>query len=139
MPDIWKHQLATPLRIMAESGHTARQKEPKMLDRPPRTFGELLAHPDPPLEILVLAKNYAKTERGRGAGPALRQIATTLYYACIAAGLRRCREKLTSLTDTEAKQGFEWVLGQPWVDDDTRVLIGNAIRCLPKIDDPTTP
>src|SRR5262249_18508201 len=55
-----------------------------------KSFGDLLAHPHPLLELLEFVKDFAKENRTDAESPLPREVATVLYYACIAAALARC-------------------------------------------------
>jgi len=87
MSDVLRHQLEAPLavdlalldpeidaRLEALRGH---------VPAPPRTFGELLRHPRPPLDLLVLVKEFGKRGRTK-ADPAIPpEVATVLYVTSI--------------------------------------------------------
>lgn len=131
---VLRHQLAVPIRA------DLRGLDPKLArrfdalaeppDRAVESFGGLLAHPNPPVEWLKAVKDFAKTCRARPHGPIPHEIATVLYFACLAAALVRGGARITSLADGALVGGFRWVADQPWVDDANRALAEEALRFL---------
>jgi hypothetical protein len=93
-----------------------------------RSFHDLLAHPSPPLELLRLVKDYAKANRRHRTSALPPEVATVLYYACIAAALVRCGKRITTLDDAALAKGFAWVLALGWVEEPVRTLcrLGSA-------------
>jgi len=95
-----------------------------------KSFGDLLAHPNPPVELLKITKDFAKACRLSPHSPVPREIASVLYFACIAAALVRCRRRITGLTNDALAEGFRWVLSQPWLDAPTRSLVEESLLFL---------
>jgi DNA-directed RNA polymerase specialized sigma24 family protein len=95
-----------------------------------KSFGELLHDPNPPPELLELAKHVAKENRDDLERPLPRKVATVLYYACIAAALAHCGRRITSCDDPTLQQGFQWACDKPWVDQATRDLLREGLRVL---------
>ena len=93
---------------------------------------ELLQHPLPPIQLLVMVKDSAKSCRQAADAPLPKEVASVGYYLCIAAALLRLGQKLSSLNDQELRHGMDWVLGQPWVDDGSKCLVVDARRVLPE-------
>jgi DNA-directed RNA polymerase specialized sigma24 family protein len=96
----------------------------------PASVGALLFGPDPALEMLELAKDWAKDNRTDPESPLPPEVATLVYYACIAAALARCGRRITRHDDAILEQGFRWGLGQPWADEATRRLLDEGLRAL---------
>ena len=94
------------------------------------TFGDLFHRPQPPLDLLRRAKDYAKSVRMDPRAPLPAGIATALYFASIAAALVHCGQRLTSLEEGQLLRGLRWLLGQPWVDDPTRALAREGLAAL---------
>ena len=91
--------------------------------KPPiRTFSDLLFHPAPPLELLVMVKDFAKAVRSEGDGRLPAEVATVLYYAAIAAALAHGHKKISELDDSTLRAGVNWALAWPWLDDKIREL-----------------
>jgi hypothetical protein len=87
---------------------------------PPKTFRELLTGPHPPIELLKLAKDFAKTHAKADNGPLPRDIATMLYFANVAVALVRYGERITKLDDDKLRKGVEWAIAQSWLDETSR-------------------
>jgi hypothetical protein len=102
----------------------ARLADAAAEDGPPlRTFGDLLAHPRPPLELLDAVKQFARHCRTHPDGPLPEEIATVLYLAAIVAARVRLGERITSMDDAALRSALDWALGQPWLDPATRTLL----------------
>lgn len=95
------------------------------------SFGDLLRHPQPPLELLGLVKEFAKANRHHPRSPLPAEVATVLYYAAIAAALVACGTRITRLSDARLCEGWHWVQAQPWIDPDTAGLCARAAAALP--------
>jgi hypothetical protein len=131
---IMRHQLSAPLQvdlINLERGLAVKVRnlaESQGLTL--KSFGDLLAHPHPPVELLKITKEFAKACRLSPRGPLPREIASVLYFACIAAALVRCRRRITGLTNEALEEGLHWVLARPWLDASTRALVEEALHLL---------
>jgi len=127
---VLRHQLSVPLDVeLGVRGELAAGPE----ERPPSpgagrltSFADLLAHPSPPVAVLVETKEFAKAccERPDAALPA--EISAIMYYASIAAALVRCGQRITSLDDTALLTGLGWALEQEWLIADLRPLFEQA-------------
>jgi DNA-directed RNA polymerase specialized sigma24 family protein len=93
-----------------------------------KSFGDLLYHHHPLPELLELAKEFAKEHRADAESPLLREVATVLYYASIAAALTRCGRRITQHDDATLRKGFQWGCEQPWVDEATRALLRDGLQ-----------
>jgi hypothetical protein len=123
-PPAWEPQdLAAVLRHLLAAAPAAELPAggPAVADRV-GSFGELLRQPHPPVELLVLTKDFAKASREDAAGALPKDVATVLYFAAIVVARRRCGGRITRLSDGEVRAGVEWVLAQPWVDGAARAL-----------------
>ncbi len=132
--DILRHQLNAPLAFDLT---TREPRTQTVLDavhatvaQPPRKFGDLFHHPHPPLDLLKLAKDFAKAHRNSPNSPLPHEIATVLYFASILVALSRHRQRITTLDNPSIRQGIEWVLNQTWVDDATRALFREGVKQL---------
>ena len=83
-----------------------------------KCFGDLLRHPHPPVELLAMVKDLAKQSRRDPRSPLPREVATALYYSCIAVALTKCGTKITRMDNETLAHGLSWVLSRDWVDDD---------------------
>ena len=94
------------------------------------SLGNLLAFPNPPVELLKITKDFAKACRQNPHSPMPQEFASVLYFTSIAAALVRCGCRITGLTSEALAEGFHWVLAQPWLDDSTRTLIEEGLKLL---------
>jgi hypothetical protein len=91
-----------------------------------KSLNDLLQHPHPPLIALEIAKDFAKACGTNPQSDIPQQVATVLYYACIAAALVRCGQRLTRLTDADLEEGFTWALAQPWLTAPIQAILTEA-------------
>lgn len=130
---ILRHQLNTPVSLELRgppatpglSGGTSRAPAPAAL-----TFGQLLHHRAPPLEVLRQVKDYAKANRDHPQSLLPSEVATLLYYASIAVALARHGVRITRLPDAALRRVFAWAAGRGWVDAPTQLLFEQALRAL---------
>ncbi|MBI2929410.1 MAG: hypothetical protein HYY24_27405 [Verrucomicrobia bacterium] len=130
---ILRHQLAAPLDW--EATRAPRELAPASATACPaaatiNTLDDLFHHPCPPVELLRLAKDFAKANREHPSGALPPAVATVVYFASIVAARARLGARITSLDDDAVRAGCEWVLAQSWVDGRTRELFGAAKRLL---------
>ena len=131
---ILRHQLTAPLQvdlINLERGLSVKVRnlaEAQGLTL--KSFGDLLAHPHPPVELLKITKDFAKACRLSPHSPVPHEIASVLYFASIAAALVRCRRRITGLTNDALEDGFHWILARPWLDVPTRALIEESLKLI---------
>jgi hypothetical protein len=125
LAEILRHQLEAQLlfdlrEVDATSGKTAIERE---VDAGAlHSFGDLFRHPKPPVELLRLTKEFAKSSDMRPASPLPSAVATLLYYAAVVAARIRCGERISQLTDDDLRQGVNWALEQAWIDSVMRKL-----------------
>jgi RNA polymerase sigma-70 factor (ECF subfamily) len=94
---------------------------------PVRTsFAELLRHPAPGVELLSLAKDFAKGNRADPDSPLGPEAATALYYAAIAAARVRHGAAISGQDPAAVRAGLRWVAAQPWVNAEVRALAAAA-------------
>jgi len=130
---IFRHQLRAPLctdladRTLQLGEELTGLRTPD--GRPVVTFGDLLHHPAPPVALLELVKEFAKTSRQPGRRQLPPEVASMLYYLSIGIALLRCGHRLSSLSDAALQEGFRWASVQPWADEETRNLLCRAEAC----------
>lgn len=128
---ILRHQLAAPLefdlRTLAPGGERAVSEMTASISAGPRprSFGDLIRHPLPPLDLLELMKEFARAGRDDGSLPP--EIGTVLYYATITLGLLRHNTRITKLDDNALRKGIEWSAALPWIDDALRQLFSEGL------------
>ena len=131
---ILKHQLTAPLQVdlinlergLAIKVRTLAESQGLTL----KSFGDLLAHPNPPVELLKITKDFAKACRLSPHSPVPREVASVLYFASIAAALVRCRRRISGLSNDALAEGLHWVLARPWLDVPTRELVEEGLELL---------
>jgi hypothetical protein len=116
--EILRHQLAAALEFdLGSAGPTIAESVRRLSGSDEHrvvSFADLLRHPSPPLELLDYAKQFFKPGPD-GLHPSLPiEVATVLYYAVIATGIR-CGRRVSSLDDGAMRQGFAWAIRQPWL------------------------
>jgi hypothetical protein len=96
-----------------------------------KSFGDLVRHERPPIELLRLVKEFAKISRGHPESSLPPEVASVLYYLAISASLVRWEERITSLSDEDLRAGLSWALKLEWIDAPARELFERAERKLP--------
>lgn len=123
---IFRHQLTAPidfdLASLGARAMTTLRSHATAGGAAPRTFAELFHDPQPPLDLLVLTKQFAKTSRADEESGLPAAVATVLYLASIVVARLRCGQRITGQSDEALAFGVQWVLDQPWVDERTRAL-----------------
>ncbi len=89
---------------------------------PIKTFRDLFTHSHPPVELLELAKRFAKQCRSHPESPLPDEVATVLYFLSIVAALMKCGRRISGLDNQALRHGLDWGLAQSWLDEDTRRL-----------------
>jgi hypothetical protein len=131
---ILQHQMSTPLRVDLIGMERAIAARVKNLATAQglllKSLGDLLHHPNPPIELLKLTKDFAKACRLSPESSLPGEVATVLYFACILVARTRCRQKISALSDEQLQEGIAWVLESPWLDKATRKLFEAGKRRL---------
>jgi len=134
LQDVLRHQLDARLSFDLAHSDPARAA---LIDRqaaavcpPIATFGDLLRHPRPPVELLQWVKAFAKAGRSDPNGPLPAEIGAFLYYACIASALVHHGLRITTLPDAAICDGLRSLLGQGWLDAGSRGLFSAAMQNL---------
>ena len=123
---ILRHQLSAPVQFdlagidQALAGKLRNLTEAEGLLL--QSFSDLLHHPAPPVELLILLKDFAKACRNHPDSPLPQEIATLLYLASIAVAMMRACQRITALDDEALRDGVQWLVDQTWVDDRTGSL-----------------
>ena len=131
---VLRHQLSTSVGFdlgaletrLAERLRTVSAAEGLLV----QSFNDLLHHPCPPVELLVLTKDFAKRHLGHPESPLPPEIARVLYLASIVAAMLRCHCGITTLDNAALRKGAEWALDQKWLDEATRSLFREGLRAL---------
>ena len=129
-----QHQLSAPLEC--DLGCLGEQTVERLdvlrsAASPPITsFGDLLHHPSPPVELLELSKEFARACRARRDHLLPEEIAAMLYILSIVVARARCRRRISKLEDHALRHSVNWALEQSWVDEPTRALLREGRRVL---------
>ncbi|MCC5830625.1 MAG: hypothetical protein JJU36_14355 [Phycisphaeraceae bacterium] len=131
---ILRHQLDSPVGFdltelsdgMADRLRTVAQAQGLAL----RTFADLLFHPSPPVELLILTKDFAKGHLLRRGSPLPRQVVVLLYYAGIVAAMLRCERRISELSDEQLRAGLKKLVEMPWIEPRLRELLTSGMAAL---------
>jgi hypothetical protein len=95
-----------------------------------RSLGDLFGHPRPPLELVEMMKDYAKSSMKAGQSALPKPVAAAIYYLSIAVALARLGRRITHLDDAQLRDGFDWAIALPWMDAAGRDMLSRARQCL---------
>jgi hypothetical protein len=130
---ILRHQLDTP--IEAEVGGRSETVVGELLAALHSAGGsptlvDVLAHLDPPLALLEMLKEFAKSllEHPESALP--KEVAGILYWTAIAAAMARKGAKISRLPDVGIRAGLAWSLSRSWLDSRLRPVLEAAVEGL---------
>jgi hypothetical protein len=137
LAEVLAHQLRVPLTLDLLRLGVAALGTPELGSEPWsfRTFGELLVHSAPPLSLLRLVKDFAKSS-DFGAAALPTPVALVLYYAAIAAAFVRHGTSISSLEAEGLRDGINWVLNQEWLYSDMRTIFETALERLQGVEAP---
>ncbi len=131
---IFRHQMSAPVAVDLSGFDPVTAVQLRNLSDAQglllKSFGELFRHPNPPVELLEVTKDFAKLNRDHADSVLPNEIATALYYSSIAVALVRLNVRISKLADSDLRRGLLWVKGQPWVDSETQSLMDQAIEKL---------
>ena len=97
-----------------------------------RSYTDLFYHPAPPIELLVLTKDYAKACLNHPNSLIPEEVATVLYCASIVVALLRWNRRITRLPDQNLRSDLTWLCGQSWIDDGMKSLLEEELVGLSK-------
>jgi hypothetical protein len=132
---VLRHQLTAPIQFDLGQFDPAASARLRLLSESQglllQSFAELFRHPNPPIELLEMTKDFAKANRQAPAGVLPGEISAAIYYLSIAAAWVRRGVRISKLGDAELRAGFGWLRSQNWVDAEMRTLLGLACERLP--------
>jgi len=102
------------------------QKAPALFSQRGRTIRDLLLGPSTNLDDLKALKQYAKTLVRQSATDAAKAVASTIYYAAIAAALVRHGEKITQHSDEDLDRGLALLAEKEWMAPELGQLLTQA-------------
>ena len=93
-------------------------------------LGAYLRDSDCPVAALKGVKAYGAKRSRDSTEDVQREVATTIYYAAIAAALVNCDEKITAFSRVELRVSFTSLAERPWLTKGLRSLFQEAAqRC----------
>ena len=129
---IFRHQMSAPILVDLGGFDPATAVRLKALSEAQnlllKSFSDLFHHLIPPLELLSLTKDFAKANMEHPESALPQEVAGVLYYASIAAAIVRLDARISQLKDPELQRGLLWAKDQPWVDDQTREILVQALE-----------
>jgi hypothetical protein len=134
---LFQHLCSLPLAQACESldGNYTAPPASFLAGKDVRTVGELLSHPQAPLEALAELKRLARNSARREASDVPSEIATLLYFASNAAALVHHGQRITKSGDEVLRYGFGLVRDRPWLDERMRSLLDAALVKLAPADE----
>ncbi|HTV62608.1 MAG TPA: hypothetical protein VMH30_08580 [Verrucomicrobiae bacterium] len=140
---MFRHQMSTPMLVDLGSLEARTAAKVRTLSEAHglllKSFSDLFQHPAPPLELLELVKDFAKSNIDHPQSGLPDEIATALYYSSIAAALVRLETRISRLPDADLRQGLRWTREQAWLDEKTKGLLAQALEKLPDGREATKP
>lgn len=95
-----------------------------------KSFLDVFQHQNPPVELLILTKQFAKRHSQARRSPLPKQVAMVLYYLSILTARVRLGQHISSLDDKRLCAGIERILKEGWVDETTKALLANGLEVL---------
>lgn len=134
---VWPQYLATSIVTDAgDMGGVAALQASELVARhpppSPQTFRELLKHPTPSPALLELSQRLLLHRLSDPDAALPHDIHRALHALLYLAQRLRAETGALSaptasgLTDTELRRRAEWITKQPWIDDDSKSLAGEA-------------
>jgi len=124
---VFRHQLSVPVQFDLAGLDPRIGEDVRLLAVSQglslKSFGDLFRHPNPPVKLLIMVKDFAKRTSLSPNSLLPSEIAKVLYYSAIAAAILRCSRRITNLNDASLRCGLEWAISLSWIDSDTRCLL----------------
>jgi hypothetical protein len=117
---IWHHLLGTPLEI-----EVAGLSEAISVGSSIRPI-DLMTMLDPPLPLLIAWKDWAKAASANRHRVLPVPILKGVYWLTIATAQVRHASRITALSEANCGAGLDWLLAQPWLDENSQRLAGSA-------------
>ncbi len=128
---VLRHQLTAPVEFdvtMMDPGSAARLKTLAQAQRLlVSNISDLLHHRHPPIELLEMLKEFARSHRQHPDSPLPAEISTLLYYSAILVARWRCDRRISDLDDAVLGRGVEALIRCSWLDETTRTLLREGL------------
>ena len=95
-----------------------------------KNLDDLFHHPNPPIELLEMTKDFAKAISAHPNASIPPEVAAVLYYASIVVAELRCGRRITMLSDALLIDGLKFVLSNDWLDERTRAILQEGVDFL---------
>lgn len=127
---IWRHQRQQPLDDLFSDREWNEAVESLAIRsgriEPVETLADLIAEPQPPLEMLDALKRSAKSHSRDQTSSLPPDVATVMYFTAIAAALVRLNQRITRSDDEVIRYGLQLILEREWLDEETAELFREA-------------
>lgn len=127
---ILRHQLSSPMEFSLDDLSQGQFNRLEVIAQSRqlllRSFSELLLHEQPPLELLIRMKDFAKRQDIHPDSALPKDVCGVLYFAAISAALVRHQRCITSLDRASLRRGFQWGASREWVPEPIRALLRTA-------------
>ena len=131
---VLRHQLNTPIEtelVALGAAAAARFKAMYVASSDQTTsMSSIFASPDPPLPVLEMIKEFAKSLLEHPDSALPREVAGLLYWSAIAAALVCKNTRITRLKDDKLLAGLSWALERPWIEPRLRQILQRAMDVL---------
>ncbi len=131
---ILEHQWHAPLTMDLSAMKTIRADQLWLMAEARglvlRSFGDLLTHSHPPVELLELTKEFAKRSLSSERSAIPHDVARVLYFACIASALAKCKRRITKLDDNGILEGIRWACTRSWVMEPVKHVLEEGRKAL---------
>jgi hypothetical protein len=129
-----RHQMSAPMLVDLGSFDARTATKLRTLSEAQglllKSFSDLFHHPAPPIELLELVKNFAKSNLDHPESGLPGEIASALYYTSIASALVHLDSRISQLPDSDLRRGLHWTEEQAWLDEKTKGLLAQALKKL---------
>ena len=95
-----------------------------------KSLQDLFQHPKPPLELLILTKEFFKANIDRPQPGLPAEVAQALYFQSMAVAWLRHHKRISSLSDAQLLSAMEWVREQRWIPEELFSLAEQTIKTL---------
>jgi hypothetical protein len=119
----WSAPLCPDLERVAPGAASRAQPLAAAAAPPIHTFGDLLFHPQPPLELLVLLKEFGKAAPDAQEHPLPHELGAFFYHAAIALARQRHGRAISSISEDRLNEALRWATVQPWLGEGARALL----------------
>lgn len=128
---IFRHQVRTPITFELSCLDPADVDKVRQLaaarDLMLKSFQDLFHHPNPPVALLRITKDFTKASSLHPASGLPGDVAKTLYILSIAVARLRCGVMISELDERALEKGIRWAIQRPWLDEASRSLLSEAL------------